>query len=297
MSPLGNQTARAAALDIRPPFHRTRNAIAFFLKTRIGRSFGKCRLTIKYWRQPVRKAHFTLLFAVSALLLSALAQSSAHASPTGSEVLQQCENTDQMGRYNLVACYVQHMEAGLAALKQQNWNKVVTEETDAVALLVSYQSELSTRLGSHPIVLAAPYLARAAADAKRGQDDLAISDSTTAVALDPHDPLPLTNRCSLHAIFGDLPDALQDCNQAQEIAPNTVYPLDASGFVDLKMKNYPAAVTNYEASLKLRPNHASSLYGLGLAEQAQENQPLGDQHIAAAERIDPKISTDFVPSP
>ena len=244
----------------------------------------------------MKKLGFTVPFAVSALLLSVLPQTAAHASPTGTAVLQQCENTDPMGKYNPVTCYVQHMQAGLDALKRRDWHKVFAEESDAITLLGSYP-ELNSRLGGHPLFLAAPYLARAAADANLKQNDLAISDSTSAVTLDPDDALPLTNRCVFRAFFGELTDALRDCAQARKLAPNTLYPLDASGFVYLKMKNYAESVTFYAAALKIRPDHASSLYGLGLAEQAQQNQAAGGQHIAAAEQIDPDISTNFAPSP
>jgi len=68
--------------------------------------------------------------------------------------------------------------------------------------------------------------------------------------------------------------------------------------VYLKMKNFAAAIADYDAVLQANPKSASSLYGRGLAKRIEGG---GDADMSAAERIDPNIRASFtkydVPSP
>jgi tetratricopeptide (TPR) repeat protein len=247
-----------------------------------------------------------LLFALFCLPRWAPAQTTTPAQPTpamreqADQFLQQCETTDELGGFlpdQQESCYIQHLNAAVEAMKRRNWRGAIIEDTDTIILLVTYQQRLFV-LNDRPGPInadttAGPYVMRALAYQETKQYDLALADATAAVTFNPASPDAWNGRCWLHAITGDLADALHDCDKAQELAPKNPSILDSIGFVYLKMKSYPAAVENYEAALKISPKLASSLYGLGLAERAEGNQTQGSEYIAASETIDPRISSEF----
>lgn len=247
--------------------------------------------------------YILLLAAFLCLPLRAPAQRTQQPVPTQAmreramQVLQRCENVDEMGKYDPASCYGQHVIAGVNAAKHQRWNDVISQETDAITLLVADRQRVFHGIGpgtpGGTQFLAAPYIIRAAAYEATKQYSLAISDATSAIAITPADPVPWNDRCWNRAITGNLAGALQDCQKARQLAPKSAYVLDSTGFVYLKMKNYPEAISSYQAALALQPKSASSLYGLGLAEQALGNQTQGAQHIATAQQIDPQIATNF----
>jgi tetratricopeptide (TPR) repeat protein len=254
----------------------------------------------------VKRTYSILLTALISLPAAAQAQSSALPVPTPTQrthamqLVQQCENADgDRGRYNPGLCFANHMDNGIDGMKDQNWNKAIIEESDAIDILVAYPKIDTGAYGLKGGTLvplngeALPYFYRSNAYLERKQYNLAAADATTSITLSPADPVLLNNRCWIRAIVGDLAGAQQDCTAALALTPKDPAVLDSAGFVYLKMKNYPAAITNYQAALKQSPKQASSLYGLGLAQQAQGNQAEGAQSIAAAQQIDPKITTDF----
>ena len=257
------------------------------------------------------RARYILLLAFFCIPLRAPAQTAAQTGPRpdtrklAQQLLQQCENTDELGRFDPVSCFAQHVDDGYQAVKRRNWTEAIREESDAIAVLVTYPQRLRSELASgegvttdgHVVAaidsLTSPYLIRATAYEENKQYDLAISDATAAITLDPTESVLWNARCWNRAILGDLPDAVQDCNRALQLAPEDPNILDSAGFVYLRLKNYPAAISRYRAALKIDPKIASSRYGLGLAEQALNDQVQGKQDIVAAEQIDPKITSDF----
>jgi hypothetical protein len=58
------------------------------------------------------------------------------------------------------------------------------------------------------------------------------------------------------------------------------------------MKNYAAAIADYDAALKELPKQASVLYGRGLAKQLKGDASYASD-IAAAKRIKPDIVETF----
>ena len=74
--------------------------------------------------------------------------------------------------------------------------------------------------------------------------------------------------------------------------PNTAATLDSSGFVFLKMTQFDAAVSDYDAALRLNPKLASALYGRGVAKLKNED-PAGTEDVAAAKAIQADIAEEF----
>jgi len=91
-------------------------------------------------------------------------------------------------------------------------------------------------------------------------------------------PSALNSRCWTRALAGlDLDQALADCNSALRLKSGTAAFLDSRGLVYLRQGNYDRSIADYDASLRLQPKNAWSLYGLkttferqGMADEARE---------------------------
>lgn len=248
----------------------------------------------------MKRIYFPLVLALLCLPAATRAQTTA---PTEAQhdramqLVQQCASVDEMDHYVATNCYGQHMQAGIDASKKQNWNEAITEETDAITLLVADHDRVLSGIGrGTPDSLASqalPYLVRSSAYEETKQYDLAISDASSAIAIMPDNAEAWNDRCWTRAVSGDLQNALPDCQKSLQLAPHDAGVLDSTGFVYLKLKNYPAAVTSYQSALAQNPKLATSLYGKGLAEQAAGNEAQATQDIEAAQRLDANIATEF----
>ena len=126
----------------------------------------------------------------------------------------------------------------------------------------------------------------------RRQYARAVQDDDQAIRLKPDYASAFDNRCFGRAVLGRLPQALADCNEAVRLAA-TANHYDSRGFVYLKMKNYKAAIADYDSALQLDPKMDSSFYGRGLAKRATGDKAGGDSDIHAAEAITPDIAAQF----
>jgi len=59
------------------------------------------------------------------------------------------------------------------------------------------------------------------------------------------------------------------------------------------MRQWDAAIADYNSALKLEPQMASSLYGRGLIQLQRGNVSDGNADIAAAIAIEPNIKNEF----
>jgi tetratricopeptide (TPR) repeat protein/predicted aspartyl protease len=111
-------------------------------------------------------------------------------------------------------------------------------------------------------------------------------------------PLALNSRCRFRALADlDLPLALKDCNAALRGADKSS-PLysriaDSRGLVFLRMNNYDKSIADYNASLKIDPKDAWSLYGRGIARLRKQEVMTGTADIDSAKSLRPQIADDF----
>lgn len=143
-----------------------------------------------------------------------------------------------------------------------------------------------------PGMLETAYLFRSQAYLKKHMYGEALADANEVVSLDSKSAEAWNSRCWTKAIMGNLSGALSDCDQSLLLAPNESNTRDSRGFVYLKMKNYDAAIADYNAALSHGRKTASSLYGLGLAKQAK-GDPGAQAEFTAAEKRDPHIASNF----
>ena len=83
----------------------------------------------------------------------------------------------------------------------------------------------------------------------KSQYDHAIDDYNQAIKLKADFAAAFDNRCWARAVVGILKQALADCNEALRLMPNNAATLDSRGFVFLKMTQFDAAVSDYDAAL------------------------------------------------
>jgi len=126
----------------------------------------------------------------------------------------------------------------------------------------------------------------------RREYDRAIKDDDEALRLKPDYASAFDNRCFGRTILGQFPQALADCNEAVRLAP-TANHYDSRALVYLDMKNYAAAIADYDSALQIEPKLDSSLYGRGLAKRMTGDQAGGDADVHAAEAITPDIAVQF----
>ena len=199
-----------------------------------------------------------------------------------------------------------YIDRGRAYGNEGKWNEDIADETRAIIIKPSFSNALIERGNAYTARrqyeaavtdetaaikispdAAAGYIDRSMAYEAEGRSADAISDDMTAIILQPRSSTAWNNLCWDRASVGDLGAALDACNLALRLTYND------PDYLDLKMKNYKAAIIDYDAALKLRPTLASSLYGRGLAEQALQETGPANADIISAKEADPGIASEF----
>ncbi len=125
------------------------------------------------------------------------------------------------------------------------------------------------------------------------QFDIAIAQYDPWIGIhgdDPQLPEALNDRCWARALSGQNLDwAMNDCNRALRLRPQTAAFLDSRGMVELRQGKYDRAVSDYDLALALNPRIVWSLYGRGLAELNLGQATQGRADVAAAIKLDPKL--------
>jgi tetratricopeptide (TPR) repeat protein/transglutaminase-like putative cysteine protease len=120
------------------------------------------------------------------------------------------------------------------------------------------------------------------------QSDLAKAQEKVA------DPEELNDLCWRLATAGvSLESALADCNAAVDKRPRVAAFQDSLGFVLLRLQRYRAAVSAYDAALKLSPLEIHSLYGRGICELRSGNERRAHADIKAATALSFSVADEF----
>jgi tetratricopeptide (TPR) repeat protein/predicted aspartyl protease len=110
-------------------------------------------------------------------------------------------------------------------------------------------------------------------------------------AHDKREALALNGRCWTRALWNrDLDRALADCNRAVDLDPFTYDSRDSRALVWLRMNQPARAIGDYNAVLNRTGKNAWSLYGRGVAELRKGDAARGQADIAAADKLEPKVT-------
>jgi tetratricopeptide (TPR) repeat protein len=162
----------------------------------------------------------------------------------------------------------------------------------------SHQSDLAIADYSNAIALrknyADAYAARADAYAELGDHQHASSDYAQAASANSGDAYDLNRRCWARVVRGHPLDlALADCSEALKRNPNVIEALDSRCFVNYRMGNYAAGISDCTAVLAWRAREASSLFIRGLAKLRSGDVAGGKTDIDAAVDADYRIQEKY----
>jgi len=92
----------------------------------------------------------------------------------------------------------------------------------------------------------------------------AYEDVTTAINIDPRNPVPYINRCVIN-LYGrkDYDHALEDCNAAIRLSDKSSMAYNHRGFAYEMKKNREAAAADYSKALEIDPNNQVARDNLG----------------------------------
>ena len=91
------------------------------------------------------------------------------------------------------------------------------------------------------------YFNRGNAHLAKSQYAAAIDDYNQAIKLQADFAAAFDNRCWARAVVGILKQALADCNEALRLMPDNAATLDSRAFIFLKMTQFDAAVSDFDA--------------------------------------------------
>src|ERR1700738_4492976 len=115
--------------------------------------------------------------------------------------------------------------------------------------------------------------------------DRPIADLAEAIQIEPSAGR-FNARCFMRALgTRDLPQALDDCNEALRLLPDDGDTLNSHGLVQFKLGAFDQARADFDASLKRDAGDAGSLYGRGLTKLKTGDTAGGIGDIAAAKAV------------
>lgn len=130
--------------------------------------------------------------------------------------------------------------------------------------------------------------------AQSGNHQAAVDLWSRLIVAAPENAELYTARCRQRFVWGkQLRSALADCNEAVGKSPENYVPLELRGSVYLRLKDFDAAIADYDAALALNPMCNRCLYGRGLALLAQGSDAAHEADIAGARKLNPEIEREF----
>ncbi len=164
-------------------------------------------------------------------------------------------------------------------IRDKDWDKALTDVNAALVINPKDEQALSIR-------------AKVYIQLKRVEE--AMADDDAVLAMHPDDAEYLNNACWARAISNvQLDKALELCAAALKAAPDTAHILDSRAFVELRLGQYDAAITDYDAVLAKEPKLSASLYGRGIAKLRKGMKAEGNADLTAARTVFATIDDTF----
>jgi hypothetical protein len=140
-----------------------------------------------------------------------------------------------------------------------------------------------------PLRSAAEYNKRGRDNAINGDYASADADFSEAIRRNSRYAEAFNNRCWTRAVMGKAGAALSDCDYAIRLRVDYADAFDSRGLAYLKLDSFEAAIANFDAALRVRPKLVSSLCGRGTAKLKKGLIISGNEDLAAAKALDPRI--------
>ena len=166
----------------------------------------------------------------------------------------------------------EHLVAGQKYASQNQWDRAITEFSQAIDL--------------NPKIARA-YSGRGKAYSKRGEYDKAIVDFTMAIALDPNYAEDYVGRGDAYDYTKGYSNAIADYSKAIALNPRLKEAYYDRGFVYNESGNYDSAVADYTRAIEMDPNYADAYYDRGRAYDAKGDYDNAINDYNAALAINP----------
>jgi tetratricopeptide (TPR) repeat protein len=173
-----------------------------------------------------------------------------------------------------------------------------------------------------------PYYVRAQAYSNKGEYDQAIKDYNVSLKIRPNDEIVYqeighayqgkgdydradenydlalkvkpnfawahNDKCRIRVVFNrDLDTALKECKEALRLDPDSGFSHYNRGLVQLRLHNFPAALSDFTAAIETNPKVGGPYYGRGLAKLETGETESGNKDIADAKSIQPDVEAEF----
>ena len=103
----------------------------------------------------------------------------------------------------------------------------------------------------------------------------------------------LSGRCRARGLLDvELDKALDDCNAAMKLRPNTPHFLDSRALVLLRLGDFDKSIADYDVVLKEQPKNAWAMYGRGLDKLRKGKTAEGQADIDAAKALQPMVAEE-----
>lgn len=134
------------------------------------------------------------------------------------------------------------------------------------------------------------YQDRARAYLGKADPARAIADLGEVIKFTPKPAFALRERCYVRAISGrELPQGLDDCEQALRLFKNDAATLERRGLIHLRLGSFDKAIADFNAVLKVQAANAAALYGRGVAKKKKGLAIAGEADIAEARQLRPDV--------
>jgi tetratricopeptide (TPR) repeat protein len=224
-------------------------------------------------------------------------------------MIKSCTELIEGGRETGRALAAAYNARGRAYLAKQEYERAIADFSEALkhepdnvlslhnrAVARTAKGEFDTAIKDYTDAIwlaprkATLYQDRAGAHLAKGEHSRAIADLGAAIKLTPKPALVLRDRCYVRAISGrELPQGLDDCEQALRMLRSDVVTLERRGLINLRLGYFDKAIADFNAVLKVQAANAAALYGRGVAKKKKGLNIAGEADIAEARQIRPDL--------
>lgn len=153
-------------------------------------------------------------------------------------------------------------------------DRLIEESTDAHARFLAYLNRADVRFTS-------------------GRGDLAFSDISKAIGLEPDNADGYWQRARFNYDFFDYENAALDLSVLLRKKPDDVRALRLRAHSYARVRKHALAIADYDAALKLQPDHADTLYARAFSHEARRDYARARADFERAVALDPSLAGDF----
>ena len=123
--------------------------------------------------------------------------------------------------------------------------------------------------------------------------DRAIADYTRAIELNPNYTLAYSNRGAAYWAIGDNKRAIADCTRAIELSPNYAEAYNNRGIAYRNQDGFERAIADYTRAIELNPNYAEAYSNRGVAYEGTDDNERAIGDCTRAIELNPNLAEAY----